>query len=56
MNDSQLAQAAYLAYSEAMGTPTESALEGWELLAQYRPDLTEIWRKVAEAVLAVKAN
>lgn len=56
MTDIELDKAAYLAYSEAMGTPTESALEGWELLAQYRPDLTEIWRKVAEAVLAVNAN
>jgi hypothetical protein len=56
MPDLKLAEAAYLAYSDAMGTPTEFALEGWKLLAQYRPDLAEIWSKVAQAVLAAEAN
>ena len=56
MTDNQQAQSAYVTYYEAMGSSIESATASWEILVEYRQDLVEIWRKVAEAVLAVKAN
>jgi hypothetical protein len=51
LTDHKAAEAAYLAYNQAMGLDLESAQASWQQLLDYRPDIVNMWDLAAEAAV-----